>query len=463
MEFYFSDANLPYDKYLFTLSRKDPEGWVSLDILSSFTRMRDFKAKLGVDRIASIMRNSDLVQVNSGGDRIKRAKELVPQKDQYERSVYAKGFPEETPTLQAELEAWFAQFGHIASVRMRRDQNVKAKKPPFKGSVFVEFVNFEELKAFISKGQSENEEERPKYGETTLKIMSKDDYCKMKMQEKGIDPSTAHRSGKQSANAKSIRFNAFKEMEREARGLPSALSGEVSSKKPAKAEKVDPAERAKQAKENRSKPLEFDFNGIKVTTKPDGTLEEEGLVFPEKSVLAFTGAGEGGNWKDLKETLMSIHPTAFVEFPQGAVEGAVGFKSTLSDDSLAEIISRNIMVGGKEVTWNRVDEERARKFYMDRGNFRAKYLLDLREEREAGGGNADGRGHHGGGHGSGRGKGPNRGGRGGNSSRGRGNHRGQRGGDGGKRKREDGADNNRADAPPEIGSAKKIKSETKAE
>jgi lupus La protein len=125
VEFYFSDANLPYDKYLFTLSRKDPEGWVSLDILSSFTRMRDFKAKLGVDRIASLMRNSELVAVNSGGDKIRRLKELVPQKDQYERSVYAKGFPEETPTLQAELEAWFAPFGQIASVRMRRDVNVK--------------------------------------------------------------------------------------------------------------------------------------------------------------------------------------------------------------------------------------------------------------------------------------------------------------------------------------------------
>jgi len=418
--------------------------------------MRGIKEQLGLEKIAELLRSSEEVQVNSEGDKVKRAKELVPQKDQFERSIYAKGFPEETETLQEEMEKFFAQFGKIASVRMRRDQSVKGKKAPFKGSVFVEFVEFDEMNAFLAKSNSENVEERPKFTKEQLKVMTKEDYCNMKMVEKGIDPKTVQRGvaggsgGKSSGPGnKNIRFNAFKELEREARGLPSAFNETKETEKKSKAEEAE--DRRKRAHENRSKPYEFDFNDAKVTTNPDGTIVESTLKFPERSVLAFKGAGEGGNWKDLKETLISIHPTSFVEFPQGAIEGAVGFKTTLEDGKMAEIVSRAITVGGKAVEWSRVDEDRARKFYLDRANFRAKHLIDQREEREAEGGS-----HFSGGRGGGRGGRGRGGGRGG-----RGGHRSQRGNGDFKRKRDDGdgPKSSAQDAPPQIGSAKKPKTE----
>ena len=463
VEFYFSDANFPYDKFLFTLSRKDPEGWVPIATLTSFKRMRTIKDQLGMDKVVAILRSSEEIKVNSEGDKVRRARPLVPQKDQFERSVYVKGFPEETATLQAEMEKFFAQFGTIASVRMRRDQSVKGRKAPFKGSVFVEFTDFEQMKEFLAKGNLEDAEHRPKFQEQDLKIMSKEDYCNMKIAEKGIDSSRLQRGGAGGSSSKpnagppgkgSARFNAFREMEREARGLPSALSEE----KP-KAEGA--SERKARAKENRSKPLEFEFNKVKLSTNPDGTIVESMLTFPEKSVLAFKGAGEGGNWRDLKETLLSIHPTSFVEFPNGAVEGAVGFSSTLEEDKLAEIVNRAITVGGQVVEWSRVDEDRARKFYLDRANFRANFLIDQREAQEAEGKtfNSDkphqhqnGRGHTGN-----RGRGGGRGG-----GRGRGTHRSQRGGGGNdKRKRDDGPSGVSAAAggPPDIQSSKKAKTE----
>lgn len=422
--------------------------------------MRAFKDILGIDKMVAVLRSSEEVQVNSEGDKVKRAKELVPQKDQFQRSVYVKGFPEETETLQAEMEEFFGQFGKIASVRMRRDLSIKGKKPPFKGSVFVEFVDFDEMKAFISKGTSDSEEDHPKFGEHALKIMSKEDYCKMKMDEKGIDPSTVQRGGGPKTNGsinKNARFNAFKELEREARGLPSALGEQSDNRSKTSSSKAEDAEeKKKRAQENRKNPLEFDFNGTKLTTTPEGTIEESSLSFPERSVVAFKGAGEGGNWRDLKETLISIHPTSFVEFPQGAVEGAVGFTSSLSEEKLAEIVERKLTVGGKVVDWSRVDEDQARKFYLNRANFRAKFLLDQREEREGGGGersfNRDG--GRGGSRGGGRGRGNRGGGRGG-----RGGHRGQRAGEG-KRKREDGAfATTQETGPPEVVSTKKVKTD----
>jgi hypothetical protein len=44
IEFYFSDSNLPRDKFLLHLTQKTPEGWVSLETISEFKKMRDMGA-----------------------------------------------------------------------------------------------------------------------------------------------------------------------------------------------------------------------------------------------------------------------------------------------------------------------------------------------------------------------------------------------------------------------------------
>lgn len=80
-----------------------------------------------------------------------------------------KGFPEETETLQQELEKFFEQFGQINVVRMRREERAKPKK--FKGSVFVEFASMDEMTKFLNKAKSE--EGAIKYNDQPLVIMSK--------------------------------------------------------------------------------------------------------------------------------------------------------------------------------------------------------------------------------------------------------------------------------------------------
>lgn len=125
----------------------------------------------------------------------------------------------------------------------------------------------------------------------------------MKMKEKGIDPSTQHKGPRTSNASGGKRFNAFREMELEA--------------KRARGELPPAEERSKKnesQKPKRSDPLEFEFNGKKLVTKPDGTVEASEVAFPENSVLRFTGAGEGGDWKDLKVSLdarlcVPLHPS----------------------------------------------------------------------------------------------------------------------------------------------------------
>ena len=89
-----------------------------------------------------------------------------------------KGFPDETPTLQKELEAYFNKFGTASAVRMRRDEAKKFKvcipsRPTrtnltsFQSSVFVEFADFKSVDAFL------NADPKPSWNGTDLLVMTK--------------------------------------------------------------------------------------------------------------------------------------------------------------------------------------------------------------------------------------------------------------------------------------------------
>jgi lupus La protein len=89
VEFYFSDSNLPFDKFLFTQTLKNPEGYVPLATVSSFKRMRDHQAAYGVPFIAQAVREkSNEVAVDDKGEMIRRAKRLQKDTTAWERSVY---------------------------------------------------------------------------------------------------------------------------------------------------------------------------------------------------------------------------------------------------------------------------------------------------------------------------------------------------------------------------------------
>ena len=82
IEFYFADANLPFDKFLFTLTRKDPEGWVPIETLASFKRMRPMREVLNTQEMAEALRKSEaLLEVDAEGLRVRRKAELKPVTD----------------------------------------------------------------------------------------------------------------------------------------------------------------------------------------------------------------------------------------------------------------------------------------------------------------------------------------------------------------------------------------------
>lgn len=156
---------------------------VPISIIASFKRMRHFKPR---SAIVAALKESEVLNVVENDSCVQR-KEALPEDFQdkamneivqvhedeaMSRSVYAKGFGEEEPSTQFDIEAYFAAYGPTNSVRLRRTFDRK-----FKGSVFVEFDSEETQHSFLAV------DPKPKWKGSDLLIKSKKQYCDEKVEE----------------------------------------------------------------------------------------------------------------------------------------------------------------------------------------------------------------------------------------------------------------------------------------
>lgn len=183
VEFYFSDSNLLTDKFLFTKVEGHENLPVPISTIHSFKRMRHFQP---LSAIVDALKESTILNVVEDDTAIQRKSPLpeglvgkpmveiqkVHEDKSMARSVYAKGFGEEQPSTQFDIEAFFAQHGSTNSVRLRR-----AYDGTFKGSVFVEFDSEETQKAFLAL------DPKPKWQGNELQSKSKKQYCDDKVDD----------------------------------------------------------------------------------------------------------------------------------------------------------------------------------------------------------------------------------------------------------------------------------------
>ncbi|CAA3028520.1 la 1 [Olea europaea subsp. europaea] len=193
VEFYFSDSNLPRDKFLRNTINESDDGMVSLALICSFSRMRghlglgDAKpedvSEDTVKAVAETLRTSTFLKVSDDGKKVGRVTELAKPEEVIEQSDVRTiaASPLEYDVKLEDVELFFNKYAKVNSVRLPRHV---ADKRLFSGTALIEFSTEEDaanvLKQILSyagvelelKPKKDFDDERAKQEEEVEKTRS---------------------------------------------------------------------------------------------------------------------------------------------------------------------------------------------------------------------------------------------------------------------------------------------------
>uniref|UniRef100_A0A182QIZ7 Lupus La protein n=1 Tax=Anopheles farauti TaxID=69004 RepID=A0A182QIZ7_9DIPT len=183
LEYYFGDANMAKDKFMKDQIAKEEGGWVPLDVLLTFKRLKALSEdkKVIVDAIAKS--DEGLIEISEDREKLRRHPERpLPEMNEqlrqeiYGRTVYVKGFAPQHGTTMDELVEFFEPHEKVTNIVMRKYHDKPTKKYLFKGSVLVTFVNKEQCEKFLAQGPY-------KYKGKELICKMQNDYYESKKEE----------------------------------------------------------------------------------------------------------------------------------------------------------------------------------------------------------------------------------------------------------------------------------------
>lgn len=171
VEFYFSDANLPSDKFLLAETRKNADGWVPINTIASFSRMKNLSPDLDVITEALQSNIDGMLEVDDTKTQVRRRTPLPENRDNMSCTIYLKHFPKEA-SLDDIQTCLHEQGVSPLVVRMRRFLQSK----DFRGSVFVELASEEVVNEVMNKQLS--------YKGDKLSVETKAQYLQRKNDER---------------------------------------------------------------------------------------------------------------------------------------------------------------------------------------------------------------------------------------------------------------------------------------
>ncbi|KAG0476764.1 hypothetical protein HPP92_013605 [Vanilla planifolia] len=205
VEFYFSDSNLPRDKFLRTTMEQSEDGLVSLALICSFSRMR---GHLGLGEVkpeevleetvlavAEVLRKSSSLKVSEDGRRIGRSTELLkPEKliEQVDsRTVAASPLPYDV--VLEDVQAFFGQKGKVNSVRLPRHVG---DKRVFCGVGLIEFAEEEDARSVLT--------EKLVYNGVDLEIKPKKDFDAEREKSIEVEKNRSNKDGSNESYPKGL-------------------------------------------------------------------------------------------------------------------------------------------------------------------------------------------------------------------------------------------------------------------
>ncbi|KAI1266847.1 hypothetical protein F5Y18DRAFT_380639 [Xylariaceae sp. FL1019] len=173
VEFYFSDTNLPTDKFLLGQVGAEENKPVPIKLVASFGRMRRFKPYAAV--VKALQDSHTLVVEGADGEETVKRKEAIDLKNLVEKDEcgsYVKGFGDETDNTQYDIEKWVGELGKYKAVRLRRGD-----EKGFKGAINIIWADKETAEKFHAL------DPKPKWRGYPLFILTKSEYNEMKAQD----------------------------------------------------------------------------------------------------------------------------------------------------------------------------------------------------------------------------------------------------------------------------------------
>jgi len=188
VEYYFSDENLPTDKYLLSLVRRNKEGFVPIQVISSFRKTK----KLTRDQlfIAAALKESSLLVVSGDGKRVKRLNPLRINevKDHKLFTVLVENLPEDHS--KENIRQIFQKAGNVKKVTINDPRSTAAsakhiKQDKFLGSKLHAFVEYETVEAAEKAVALLNNEQDWRNGMRVKFLNRMDKYAHKKQPWKG--------------------------------------------------------------------------------------------------------------------------------------------------------------------------------------------------------------------------------------------------------------------------------------
>lgn len=414
VEFYFSDSNLPRDRFLLAKTEEDPLGFVPLSTLLTFNRLK----KMGVasvEMLSAALKSSTLLVLDDTKTKVRRSNPLPKESMFPTRAVHLKGWVPGGPEPDLDhLHKLFSPSGTVLSIKIRRWKDDAGAKH-FRGSIFVEMDSPEAAERVAAEnyeveidvnGQKESKVllaelyfdwvERKKKEREERKLRAKAKYASLKNKSKD---NVNEQSGSAHENA------ATKSEEGAEIHAGSALKTEAKLKgEPQENSAVQLG--AEKAIEHETKP------DIKPEIKPgvktevmresgvdDGKVDNELTVKeenPERTfipglVLRYEGIGEDATREDIRDAMEEFGNIAFVDFFSGQTEGNVRFSTPDETKSALEgLTNSGKLLAGKKPTLRILDSEEEKEYWQVAWIKMDSFRKRRREDRSSG---SYGKGH----------------------------------------------------------------------
>ncbi|CAH8358967.1 unnamed protein product [Eruca vesicaria subsp. sativa] len=189
VEYYFSDENLPTDKFLLNAMKKNKKGFVPISTIATFHKMK--KLTRDHDLIVAALKESSFLVVSSEGNKVKRLSPLPEVRDPKIFTVLVENLPEDHS--DENIRAIFCKAGSIKSVSICDPNAAEESEKGFKKDKFIRtrlhaFVEYETVEAAEKAAATLNNEQDWRNGLRVKLLEQAVKYAQRRPARKEVDP-----------------------------------------------------------------------------------------------------------------------------------------------------------------------------------------------------------------------------------------------------------------------------------